>query len=68
VHERCGELLKGGPHAQARIKVLFERWNEKRWSDYRASLPQVLASVRSGDEAKDGLAAFFEKRPPHWQG
>lgn len=66
VDERVGELLKGGPQAQARIKQLFERWAEAGWAEYRASLPQTLASVRSGEEARDGLAAFLEKRKPGW--
>jgi 1,4-dihydroxy-2-naphthoyl-CoA synthase len=26
----------------------------------------VLAEVRAGEEAKDGLSAFFEKRKPSW--
>ena len=64
VAERAGELQKGGPQAQARIKQLLERWNDDRWRDYRAALPQVLAGARSGDEARDGLAAFLEKRKP----
>jgi hypothetical protein len=25
-----------------------------------------LAEIRSGDEAHDGIAAFFEKRKPRW--
>jgi len=66
VDERAGELLKGGPHAQRRIKSMLELWNEASWEEYRASLPRTLAEVRSGDEARDGLAAFFEKRRPKW--
>jgi len=66
VDERVGELLKGGPHAQARIKQLFVRWGEIGWDEYRRAMPDVLASVRSSDEARDGLAAFFEKRKPGW--
>ena len=66
VSERVGELLKGAPQAQARIKELFVRWTESGWEEYRASLPETLARVRSGAEAKDGLAAFFEKRKPGW--
>jgi methylglutaconyl-CoA hydratase len=66
VDERVAELLKGGPHAQLRIKELLVRWRELGWDEYRRSLPETLASVRSGDEAKDGLAAFFEKRAPRW--
>jgi methylglutaconyl-CoA hydratase len=66
VEERVGELLQGGPQAQARIKQLLVRWAESGWEDYRRSLPETLAAVRSGDEAKDGLAAFLEKRKPRW--
>lgn len=66
VDERVGELLKGGPHAQRRIKMLLELWAETTWEEYRAALPRTLAEVRGGDEAKDGLAAFFEKRKPKW--
>jgi len=66
VAERVGELLKGGPHAQGQVKQLFVRWHDAAWDEYRKGLPQVLAGVRSGDEARDGLAAFFEKRKPRW--
>ena len=66
VGERVGELLKGAPRAQAEVKALLVRWRETSWEDYRASVPETLARVRSGDEAKDGLAAFFEKRNPGW--
>ena len=66
VDERAGELLKGGPQAQARIKQLLVRWQEMGWDEYRRSLPETLATVRSGDEARDGLAAFLEKRKPGW--
>ena len=66
VDERVGELLKGGPHAQRRIKSVLELWADSGWEEYRASLPRALAEVRSSDEARDGLAAFFEKRKPKW--
>jgi len=66
VDERVSELLKGGPQAQERIKQLLVRWADVRWEEYRRALPETLASVRSGDEARDGLAAFLEKRKPRW--
>ena len=66
VAERVDELLKGAPRAQTRIKELLVRWTESGWDEYRRSLPETLAHVRSGDEAKDGLVAFFEKRKPKW--
>ena len=66
VDERVGELLKGGPHAQRRIKMLLELWANTSWEEYRSALPRVLAEVRSGEEAREGLTAFFEKRPAKW--
>jgi methylglutaconyl-CoA hydratase len=66
VAERASELLKGGPAAQARIKQLFGEWANTGWDAYRTALPRTLAELRGTDEARDGLAAFFEKRKPEW--
>ncbi len=68
VDERVAELLKGGPYAQRRVKMLLELWHDTPLEEYRAALPRTLAEVRSNEEAKDGLAAFFEKRKPRWVG
>lgn len=67
IDERVAALLEGAPAAQRRIKQLLERRGDSTWSEYRASLPNTLAEVRAGAEAKDGLAAFFEKRKPAWK-
>lgn len=66
VAERAGELLKGGPQAQKRIKMLLELYADSTWEEYRAALPRALAEARGSDEARDGLAAFLEKREPRW--
>ena len=66
VGERIAALLAGGPRAQARIKTLLELYADSPWEEYRSALPRVLAEVRSGEEAKEGLGAFFEKRKPRW--
>ena len=66
VDERVQELLKGAPAAQRRIKTLLELWADSPWEEYRAALPRTLAEIRSGEEARDGLTAFFEKRKPRW--
>ena len=68
INERVAEVLKGGPHAQTRVKMLLELWADSGWEEYQSALPRTLAEVRSGEEARDGLAAFFEKRPPKWMG
>ena len=67
VDERVGELLKGGPEAQRRIKRVLELWADSTWEEYLASLPRTLAEVRSGAEAREGLTAFLEKRKPKWR-
>ena len=66
VEERVQALLAGAPHAQMRVKMLLELWGEVGWEEYRAALPRTLAEVRSGAEAREGLAAFFEKKKPGW--
>jgi len=66
VAERVEALIAGGPLAQRRVKMLLELWADSAWEEYRAALPRVLAEVRSGEEAREGLAAFLEKRRPPW--
>lgn len=66
VNERAGELLKGAPYAQQRIKTLLRLWADSGWEEYRTGLPRTLAEVRAGDEAREGLAAFLEKRKARW--
>ena len=66
VEERVQALLAGAPRAQARIKNLLEFYADSSWEGYREALPRTLAEVRSGEEARDGLSAFFEKRKAKW--
>lgn len=62
-------LRKGGPKAQGDTKELLRVLADTppgpdlmRWTTAR------LAEIRNGDEAKEGLAAFLEKRKPGWGG
>jgi methylglutaconyl-CoA hydratase len=66
VNERVEALLAGAPGAQKRIKSVLELFAEVTWDEHRSAMPRVLAETRATDEAKDGLAAFFEKRPAGW--
>jgi methylglutaconyl-CoA hydratase len=66
VDAAVAELLKGAPQAQARIKEVLRVNADEAWSDVRTRMPRTLAEVRSGDEAKEGFRAFFEKRKPAW--
>lgn len=66
VDSTVAELLKGAPQAQARIKEILRLNADHRFSEVLELVPQHLAEVRSGDEAKEGFRAFFEKRKPAW--
>jgi methylglutaconyl-CoA hydratase len=62
-----GELLSGGPESLRAAKQLI-RGVAKRVGD--ASLPaetaRIIAEIRSGAEAGEGIEAFLEKREPAW--
>jgi methylglutaconyl-CoA hydratase len=66
VDERVQSLLAGAPGAQRRIKTVLELYGEATWEEHRGAMPRILAETRATAEAKDGLAAFFEKRKPKW--
>ncbi len=63
---RLIELLKAGPDAQSRVKQVLRLNADLTFSEVRDRLPDELAEVRSGEEAKEGFRAFFEKRKPTW--
>jgi methylglutaconyl-CoA hydratase len=71
LHQTVGALaealLAGGPLAQGAAKALIRDMAGQSIND---SLVEEtagrIAALRVGGEAKEGLAAFIEKRPPHW--
>jgi len=61
------ELLAGGPQAQREIKRLFARLEVGPiTAEVRELTAQTIARVRGTDEAREGFAAFLDKRPPNW--
>ena len=65
VAETVDALLAGSPEAQRWCKELVRRVSPDGadLDDYAAAL---IASVRGGDEGREGVAAFLEKRPARW--
>jgi methylglutaconyl-CoA hydratase len=60
-------LLAGGPHAQKAAKDLIAAVNGRKIDDsVSEETAQRIARQRATDEAKDGIAAFLDKRPPAW--
>lgn len=61
------ELLASSPNAQREIKALFSQLEVGPISpEVRELTAQTISRVRGTDEAREGFAAFLEKRPPSW--
>jgi methylglutaconyl-CoA hydratase len=60
-------ITESAPGAQARSKELLAHVGGHPISDALIGLTaRVIAEARASDEAREGLAAFFEKRKPGW--
>lgn len=61
------ELLAGGPNAQGEIKQLFAQLEVGPITpEVRELTAQTISRVRGTAEAREGFAAFLEKRTAHW--
>ena len=61
------QLAQAGPQALARSKKLLARVGGAAISlRLAAETATVLADVRAGDEAREGIRSFLEKRRPGW--
>ncbi len=61
-----GDLLAGGPGAIAASKELLDRVPHLDVDDAFAWTSEVSGRLFAGDEARQGIAAFLEKRPAPW--
>jgi len=61
------ELLAGGPQSQAEIKSFFSQLEVGPvTAEIRELSAQTISRVRGTDEAREGFAAFLDKRPADW--
>jgi methylglutaconyl-CoA hydratase len=64
----AASVLQGAPGAIANSKRLMEElWSRLVRDDIEIALRHHL-DARESPEAKEGIAAFNEKRPPNWVG
>lgn len=64
----CERLAQAGPEALARSKKLLLRVQGAAITPQLArDTAAVLAEVRAGAEAREGIRSFLEKRKPSWQ-
>ena len=60
--------LECAPEAVGRAKALLRALGPRIDADTIAHTVSELAACWQGDEAPEGIGAFFEKRKPKWQG
>lgn len=61
------DLLAGSPNAQREIKAYFADMAPGPVTEVvRERSAQTISRVRASDEAREGFAAFFAKRPANW--
>lgn len=67
VEKLAAQLAQAGPQALARAKQLLARVAKAPISPkLGAETATVLAEVRAGAEAREGIRSFLEKRKPNW--
>jgi len=66
VDGRVRELQIGGPRALAEAKALIREVSWRRVEDVQRYTVERIADVRAGEEGREGMRAFLEKRKPRW--
>ena len=67
VEKFAAQLAQAGPQALARSKQLLAKVAQAPISpNLAAHTAGVLADVRAGAEAREGIRSFLEKRKPNW--
>jgi methylglutaconyl-CoA hydratase len=61
----AGQILRGGPKAIRSTKALLAELGPSGDDDVRVALEYHIRA-RVGEESREGLAAFLEKREPNW--
>ncbi len=69
VSEIVDSLLQGGPHSQAAAKELIRAVSGRPINDALVDdTAHRIAHLRATPEAREGIAAFLDKRQPNWIG
>jgi methylglutaconyl-CoA hydratase len=66
VQEKVANLLTSGPHALAVTKDLLGRVGVMPLEEAKEYTARMIAELRCGEEAQEGMTAFLEKRKPRW--
>jgi len=66
VQEQIDQLMTGGPRALEVCKELLHKVAEMNLKEGKSYTVEVIASLRTSEEAQEGMAAYLEKRKPDW--
>src|SRR5258708_22103410 len=66
VHALARDLHAAAPSPLSAIKTLYARLGNLASDEVRDLTAATVARVRGTEEAREGFAAFLEKRPPAW--
>jgi methylglutaconyl-CoA hydratase len=66
VDEIVDGFLKCGPRALRETRKLLDEVHGHRPDEVREITVRAIADARVSDEGQEGVAAFFDKRPPGW--
>jgi methylglutaconyl-CoA hydratase len=66
VEKKIEQILTGGPKAISACKNLLREIPGMHLEDAVNYTARLLAELRRGEEAQEGMAAFLEKRKPNW--
>lgn len=67
VQERVRQLLQAAPGAQAAAKELIRTVAYQQKEAVRTYTANLIARRRAGEEGKEGMSSFLQKRKPWWQ-
>jgi methylglutaconyl-CoA hydratase len=65
VSDAVGRCLRAGPLGAATAKRLPDL-ALRPLDEATAAMPEVIARLRVGEEAQEGMGAYLERRPPAW--
>lgn len=66
IEQIIAQLLSGASQAQTTLKTLIHELDEPVNPSWISKTASILAQTRIGNEASEGINAFFEKRKPVW--
>lgn len=67
VDDRVAQLLQAAPGAQAAVKNLIRELGLRPRESLREYTSELIARRRAGEEGREGMNAFLEKRKPRWE-